>query len=137
MAASGTGRRFQLVEDDAVAVPVVGNAHRVVSLVAELQAPDAFDLDGRHRELGFGVIALQDLDEGDSVEDESPGQVDRVDAAPFAGAVDAGRAGAERVSHGAKSKGSPNPGGARFASRYRPPRRAREVNVLTSSLALR
>jgi hypothetical protein len=82
-----------------VPVPVVGGPNRFVSLVAELEAPDAVELDGRHGELGFRVLALQGLDEGDAVEDQGAGQADGVDAAALAGAVDAGRAGAERMGH--------------------------------------
>ena len=97
-------------------VPVVGGAHRVIALVAELEAPHAFELDGCDEELGLGVLALQRLDQGDAVEDEGAGQVDRVDAAALARAVDAGRAGTERVGHALKSKRYPPPGRARYAS---------------------
>jgi len=67
-----------------VPVPVVRDADRLVSHVAELEAPDAVDLDGRDGELGFRVLALQGLDEGDAVEDEGTWQVDRVDPAALA-----------------------------------------------------
>ena len=82
-----------------MAVPAVGDAHGFVSLEAELQAPDAVDLDGRDRQLGFGVLALEGLYQGDAVEDEGAGQVDGVDPPALAGAVDAGRARAEGVGH--------------------------------------
>ena len=73
-------------------VPVFGHADGFVAQVAELETPDAVDLDWCDRQLGFGVLALERLDQGDAVQDQRPGQVDRVDPAAFAGAVDAGRA---------------------------------------------
>ena len=86
-------------------VPVVGHANQIVARVAQLQAPDAIDLDGCDIKLGFDAAALQVLKKGDAVEDEGAGQVDRVDAAPFAGTVDAGRARAEGVGHAAQVSG--------------------------------
>jgi len=53
-----------------VAVPLVRDCRRLVALVAELEAPDSVGLDGRDGEFGFGVLALQGLDEGHAVEDE-------------------------------------------------------------------
>jgi len=73
-------------------VPVVRNAGRVISQAAELEAPDSVDLDGRDGQLDLRILALKRLDEGDAVEDERAGQVDGVDPAALAGAIDAGRA---------------------------------------------
>ncbi len=92
-----------------MAVPLVRDCRRLVALVAELEAPDSVGLDGRDGEPGFGVFALQGLDEGDAVEDERAGQVDRVDPAALAGAVDAGRAGAKGVGHIGKGTSSSPP----------------------------
>ena len=75
-----------------MAVPVVGHTDRLIYLVGELETPDAVDLDRCDGQLGFGVLALQRLDQRYAVEDEGAGQVDRVDPAAFAGTVDAGRA---------------------------------------------
>src|ERR1700682_825864 len=106
-AASGAGRRLLLAEDHAVPMPVVGHAHGVIAEVAELEAPHAIDFDRCHGELGLGVLALQCLAQGDAVEDERARQVDRVDPAALAGAVNAGRAGAEGVGHSHKGTSSP------------------------------
>src|SRR5207245_11300855 len=70
---------------------------------------DAVDLDRRHRELALGVLALEGLDQSDAVEDERARQVDGVDAAALAGAVDARRAGAEGGGHRLRVIGSPHP----------------------------
>src|ERR1700682_3606577 len=116
---SGTGRRLLLAHDYAVPMPVVGNAGRVVACVAELEAPNAGHLDGRDGELRLRVLALERLDERHAVEDEGAGQADGVDPASFAGAVDAGRAGAERMDHRTlRVEVRPHPG---TASGARPP----------------
>jgi hypothetical protein len=73
-------------------VPPIGDAGRLVTLVAELQAPHTVQLNGRHGQLRLGVLALNRLQQRDPIEHERARQVDRVDAAAFAGAVDAGRA---------------------------------------------
>src|SRR5689334_3398644 len=100
--ASGTGRRrFELLEHDPVAVPRLRRARGRVALVAELDGPDAVHQGRRHAELRAGVFRLQALEQGDPVEDQRTRQVDRVDAAALAGAVDAGRERAEKVGHSA------------------------------------
>src|SRR5438445_417056 len=82
-----------------MSVPALGHALWLVSLVAELQAPDPVDQDRRYRQLGFRVLTLHRLQQRNAIEHERPRQVDRVDPATFAGAVVAGRARAERVNH--------------------------------------
>ena len=82
-----------------MAVPVVGHSDGVVSLVAELQAPDAVDLHRGDRKLGLGVLTLKRLDERHAVEDKRAGQIDGVDPSTFARAIDARRAGAKCVDH--------------------------------------
>ena len=82
-----------------MAVPVVGHSNGVVSLVAELQAPDAVNLHRGDRKLGLWVLALKHLDERHPVEDKGAGQVDGVDPATFARAINARRAGAKCVDH--------------------------------------
>ncbi len=80
-----------------MAVPLVWHADRVISLVAELQAPDTVDLHRGDRKLGLRVLALERLDERHAVKDERAGQADGVDPAAFARAIDTGRARAESV----------------------------------------
>src|SRR5690348_7890772 len=97
---SGTRRwRLDFLQDDAVPVPDLGNALRLLAFVAELKAPDAVLLGGRDGQLGLGIRALQGLKEGHPVQDQRSGEVDGVDAAAFARTVDAGRAGAKGVDH--------------------------------------
>ena len=88
-----------------MSMPVVGHADRIVARAAQLHAPDAIDLDRGDVELGFDPAALQVLEEGDAIEHKGARQVDRVDAAPFAGTVDAGRARAKGVGHAAQVSG--------------------------------
>src|SRR5260370_4529990 len=98
-AASDTRCRLGAPDDHPVPVPEFGDANRRIAGVSKLQAPNAVHLNGRHRELALRVLALEGLEEGDAVEHEGAGHVDGVDPAAFAGAVDAGRAGAEGVGH--------------------------------------
>ena len=88
-----------------MAVPVVGHSDGVVSLVAELQAPDSINLHRSDREFGLGVLALKCLDERHAVEDERAWQIDGVDPAAFARAIDARRARAEGMGHATKRRG--------------------------------
>ena len=65
-------------------VPVVWDPGRRIARIAELEAPDALDLDRSHRKLGLDTAPLKLLYEGDAVKDKRSWQVDRVDAAPLA-----------------------------------------------------
>ena len=67
-----------------MSMPVVRNSLRRIACVAELEAPDAIDLDRRHRKLGLDAPVLKLLEQGDAVQDQGSRQVDRVDPAAFA-----------------------------------------------------
>ena len=80
-------------------VPMVRNPCRRIACIAQLQAPDAVDLDGCDSKLGLDTPALQVLQQRNAVEHQRARKVDRVDSASLAGSVHARRARGEGAGH--------------------------------------